>query len=361
MSQIHLHQLVLAKIEAIGEAEAAVFFRKGAATISKWKGGTTPPDIAAAQLALDDYFTDKAVPPAGKLIATAPDAPPPQGHTIPPKQEGEPQPFTTTLGDAKEGDKFTQPGENEKPKEQRRKIMILMPTSSEKGIMAVTAQALLGSWKATIDDDRIREELAHLQIVTDTNAHAARNELASRFLKSGDEWTFWMDRDMIVSFGNPAWFADKTGVKWPAEFSGQAYINRLMSHGKSIVGCAYSERSRHGRMLFAGGMKEKGGADTELMTSIRSGPRNQLVPVDWIGFGCIAVHRKVFEDMIERCPEVKPAKVGGDYRFFNPLPEASSHGGEDIAFCVRAKRAGHQTYMDLACIAGHVGMQAYMP
>lgn len=360
---INLLKLTLYKARSLEEAQegsAAVFFKKSANTIAKWLSSTTPPDIGAAQTALDDYLAS-----AEGQNLTLPkldsEQTPPQGVTIPPKEDHEPQIHKTTMGDGIESEKYTQPGELEKPAEApRKRISILMPTSSEKGVMAVTTLALLGSWKATLPAEH-QALLANLDIQTDTNAHSARNMLATRFLKTQNEWSFWMDRDMIVSFGNPAWFADKTGKAYDQQFAGQAYINRLMSHNKTIVGCAYSERSRHGRMLFAGGMKEKGAPDTELMAEIRSGPKDKLVMVDWIGFGAIAVHRKVLEDMIERCPEVKPASGTTDFRFFNPLPEATSHGGEDVAFCTRAKRAGHATYMDLSCIAGHVGMQSYMP
>jgi hypothetical protein len=76
----------------------------------------------------------------------------------------------------------------------------------------------------------------------------------------------------------------------------------------------------------------------------------------------VLVHRSVFEDIIKTQPEVEVtdlafvSKFGYKYRFFNHITEEHS---EDASFCIRAKKAGHQTYVDYAVMPLHVGEAAY--
>jgi len=91
------------------------------------------------------------------------------------------------------------------------------------------------------------------------------------------------------------------------------------------------------------------------------GPRDAIIQREWIGFGHALVHRSVFEDIIKACPEIElqaghQLRAQYTYGFFD-----ASIGipGDDINFCLRAKKAGHEIYADLSLMASHVGTKAY--
>jgi hypothetical protein len=61
------------------------------------------------------------------------------------------------------------------------------------------------------------------------------------------------------------------------------------------------------------------------------------------------VHRRVFEDIAKTYPDI-------DGNFFHPI---DGKVGEDISFCIRAKKSGHPTFCDLAVPTFHVGYKTY--
>ncbi len=84
---------------------------------------------------------------------------------------------------------------------------------------------------------------------------------------------------------------------------------------------------------------------------------------DWVGFGCALVHRDVFLDVIKtqgdeirvKNDHIKSA-LKYDFGFFNPV---DNDIGDDISFCARARKAGHEVFVDLAISCGHVGSKVY--
>ena len=68
-----------------------------------------------------------------------------------------------------------------------------------------------------------------------------------------------------------------------------------------------------------------------------------VVPVDWIGSGCMLIHRKVLTDIKEKYPELKQGP-------FYP---------DDISFCKRAKECGHDAHIDLGVPVFNVGIKAF--
>lgn len=187
----------------------------------------------------------------------------------------------------------------------------------------------------------------------------SRNKLASRFLDSGEEWSIWLDDDMIPQTGNPTWFrymtfcdewADSTGNrKIPEDNLSIHFIDRLLSHGEKIVGTTYFGRQHTGRPMFHEGIE-----NVAVNRESRNYP-NQLMATQWVGTGCLLVHRSVYLDMQKAYPQLAPTQLMPQWDFFRLIPDK----GEDASFCDRAIKIGHQPYVDLGLHCAHVGRAAY--
>lgn len=185
----------------------------------------------------------------------------------------------------------------------------------------------------------------------------ARNTLAQRFLNSGCEWAFWMDSDMVIPAGDAQWFKQATGLdQIPDMFAGVNGLMRLLWQKKKLIGVTYFAKEPNGAAQFSGGH------DLLSFGRIRNSPVDQVKAVDWIGFGGVLMHRDVLLDIIKQQGDelrVKDQGVikrfGYEYNFFERLPECT----EDSSFCWRAKKAGHQTYVDFSVRAAHIGETCY--
>jgi hypothetical protein len=70
-------------------------------------------------------------------------------------------------------------------------------------------------------------------------------------------------------------------------------------------------------------------------------PARPLIPVDWVGTGCVLIKRRVFEKL--------PA----------PWFVATDVGlGSDSYFCEKARGKGFGVFVDVATVAGHIGAQS---
>jgi hypothetical protein len=224
----------------------------------------------------------------------------------------------------------------------------------------------------------------------------SRNTLADMFLQSGLEWMLTIDDDMVVPFGNGKWINSYGGFDIPKPFCDFNTIDRLMSHGKTLVGALYFGRWRKGGPMFAEGMR-----DGKLTAYARKGPYDKLLATKWVGTGCMLIHRSVFLDIEQKFPMLarKDENGGGNWftssehdlanavdrsvKLLEATPgdggtavdvqqilmsaqrqtkdNASLGTGEDVIFCNRARVSGHQPYVDLGLVCGHVGSDTYGP
>lgn len=233
------------------------------------------------------------------------------------------------------------------------KIWLLFPCFSDTN--AATTWALVITAKKYGDKINMDMESGDSMIVN------SRNKLAARFLETGSEWSVWLDSDMIPPVGNPEWFrymtfcdewADTLGVqKIPQQILETHFIDRLLSHGQKLVGSMYVGRQLRGRPMFNEGINTVSGNK-----EARTYP-NQLAPTDWVGTGCMLVHRQVYIDMQNAYPELAPTQEMPQWDFFRLMPGR----GEDASFCSRALKIGHQPYVDLGLHCAHVGKASYGP
>lgn len=216
-------------------------------------------------------------------------------------------------------------------------------------------------------------------------AHS-RNKLADGFLRTKFEWMLMVDDDSVPPFGNAALYNSFTGFDLDEKFAGLNGIDRLLSHNKTIVGGLYRGRWTHGKPIFA-----EGG---QIQKWIESGPKDELRPTKWVGFGFVLLHRTVFLDIEKSFPHLARKADGTGGNFFTSSEHDMRHAvetilnspddlsgsdlrenlrramqtsdrnsnlgvGEDVQFCRRAAQAGHTTFIDLGCIVGHLGEHCF--
>jgi hypothetical protein len=185
--------------------------------------------------------------------------------------------------------------------------------------------------------------------------YKARNKLADQFVNSNSEYAFWADDDIIFPIGRAGWFRwiNQLPSSFPESFASRHSIDRLLSHNKTIVSGLYFGRQVKGQPMYHEGLRERG-SNIAARSYI-----DELRPTDWIPTGFKLVHRSVYEDIRAKFPDLAPRKdpgpEGSHWGYYNPIGEA----GEDVSFCIRAKQAGHQPYIDLGLHATHVGYMAY--
>lgn len=221
-----------------------------------------------------------------------------------------------------------------------------------------------------------------------------RNILAEEFLRSGVEWSFWVDSDEILPTGDATLFNALAGMRLPDQFAGLNILDRLLSHGKTVVGAVYWGRYPNSKPIYAEGMNSE-----REDAYARKGPYDLIKPTAWIGFGAVLVHRSVFLDIEERYPHlarnpqtgsggnwfspneqdlrrhfdkvmetlhenleanVKLAKIQASYTSaMQALVKSPVGAGEDVSFCQRAAACGHIAHVDMALYCGHLGDRVF--
>lgn len=223
----------------------------------------------------------------------------------------------------------------------------------------------------------------------------SRNKCVEQFLKSSMEWALWIDDDMVVPWGNSAWFRAYTGWgDFPDPFAGFNAIDRLLAAKKTVVGATY-----WGRHPGAGPVYNEGSANPAEREYCWKGPYDVVKPTAWVGTGCLLTHRSAFEDIEKRFPNIGRGSDGKGGNWFSPtehnlmrnvnllrdmltdgpmtsekslraltmvegaLSDARANSGlstgEDVTFCRRAAQCGHQPHVDLGLWCGHIGHLVY--
>lgn len=165
----------------------------------------------------------------------------------------------------------------------------------------------------------------------------ARSRIATNFLESDADVLLWIDDDMVFD----------------AEECLQ--ICREAFERKTIVGAVCSTRGVLGKITAKFGPEVK-----QLGFFARGGVHEAIS----IGCGLTAVHRAVFEHLVDS-PDLPKCSTAGEgavdyiYPFYMTLVEDGLWWGEDTSFCIRARRAGFQVLVDTRARVGHKGHYVY--
>lgn len=192
--------------------------------------------------------------------------------------------------------------------------------------------------------DKIRFDMS----IGDAMIYHSRNKLVEKFLQTDAKYLLMMDDDIIPCIGRPAWMRStvQSAQNVPDLPLQRHIIHRLLNSGKTLIGGAYFGRQEGARLMCSNqGLVEAARAYNDMVE-----------PVDWIGTGCLLIHRSVFDDIRKKFPELTTNDPENPFDYFLPM---KGHVGEDISFCYRAKEAGHMPYIDLGTPVFHLGYKTY--
>lgn len=184
----------------------------------------------------------------------------------------------------------------------------------------------------------------------DAMIYHARNKLATRFVESEREWSLWIDDDIIAPIGRSKWFKymGRLPEDYPDAIAERHVVHRLIGHKKTVVGGTYFGRQPGGPPMFSDMYRPDAVRDARAM-------KDGLRSMEWVATGCLLVHRSVYLDIQKKFPELAPDEHRKEWDFF--LPETGK--GEDVAFCARARAAGHDVFVDTGLQCLHVGWASY--
>ncbi len=99
-----------------------------------------------------------------------------------------------------------------------------------------------------------------------------------------------------------------------------------------------------------------GGSSAMELVRLRSVPgETGTEEQEWVGMHFCRIHRSVFEEMRVRAdelfPEIRPKTDKEPWGYFL---KSSAEPGEDISFCLRARKMGVKSWLDTALRVGHV-------
>lgn len=148
--------------------------------------------------------------------------------------------------------------------------------------------------------------------------YTSRNLLGQTAIEMGADYVFWLDSDMV--------FPPDTLVKM---------IKTLEENDLDFLSGVYFKRVAPYKPVLFDEMDDTGVNYTEF-EKIPDG----IFEIGGCGFGCVLMKTDILIDVL-----------ASEMDMFTPLPRA----GEDIAFCIRARRCGYKLYADSTIPLGHVG------
>ena len=147
----------------------------------------------------------------------------------------------------------------------------------------------------------------------------ARNKLAQQAIDVGADYILWLDSDTV--------FEPDTLAEMLKAIEGKDYITGIVHRRRPPFNpCIYKTIRL--------------GVDGEnFVEQYDDYPKDSLFEIDGSGFACVLMRTEMIKQIIAR-----------DHTLFSPILGF----GEDISFCIRAKRAGYKLHCYSKIQCGHV-------
>lgn len=210
-----------------------------------------------------------------------------------------------------------------------KQVSIAIPVAES--VPVATFQTILAAVNyAALNGVRIEHiGVTHRQLIDN-----ARNGLAEAFLTSATEWILWLDSDMT----------------FPINTITELFKVAEEKNAKMVTGIYYQRKNQNLPVLWSRGEEtehagltgmENQRAKTNKYVGAFMFPhpdKKEPFKVHAAGFGCVLIHRSVFEVL--------------DRPWFKFIPEVCS---EDFYFFVNAKEAGFELWATPSLDLGHIG------
>lgn len=150
--------------------------------------------------------------------------------------------------------------------------------------------------------------------------YTSRDDLARYAMKEGFDYVLWLDSDMI----------------FPEDFHERMFKTLTENNLDILSGIYYKRKPPYSPVIFDK-MQLKGKIwDYSWLEDVP----DSLFEVGACGFGCVLLKTEVLMSV-----QLKHGYL------FHPM----QNGGEDVAFCVRARDCGYKIMCDPTIVCGHVG------
>ena len=167
-------------------------------------------------------------------------------------------------------------------------------------------------------------------IVTSSLIYDARNLILQRALEGNFDFILWLDSDMVIPYD--AMWKLKIGIENGYDMVSGLYFKRKPPYDPVI----------YKRCEL---VKLDGGKLDPVAETFEDYPRNNLFEIDGCGFGCTLMTTDLARRVAEQLGKLPFMPVGGF--------------GEDLSFCMRAKRVGGRIGCDSSVKAGHCGRMVF--
>ena len=192
------------------------------------------------------------------------------------------------------------------------KILLGMPTVGT--IPTKTVISLL----ATVERGKVEP-----MIVSGSLVYDARDAIAMYAVENDYDYVLYVDSDMVFN-------ADD--------------LRRLLAHQVGICSGLYVTRDGRNENVIYSKVITRRRFPYRKPERIPDNSTTGFAPVSACGFGFCLIKTSVLKSML---------------KYYKSLFEPSKGVGEDIAFCLRAKRVGFKTFVDRDVKLGHVGEKVY--
>lgn len=154
----------------------------------------------------------------------------------------------------------------------------------------------------------------------------ARNTGCLKLLELGWEWLYFLDDDVIPP---------------------NDVLIKLMSHNKPIVSGVYYRRYAPLAPVML--LESENGSGPQWITQY---PENSLIKVDYVGSGCLLIHRSVLESLPPLSNRCHWFEWRCDRTDLTHLEKTS----EDFTFCKHARNHGFEIFVDTSIQCIHAGL-----
>jgi GT2 family glycosyltransferase len=160
-------------------------------------------------------------------------------------------------------------------------------------------------------------------IVTGSLVYDARDAIAQHAVDNDYDYVLYVDSDMVFNAED---------------------LKRLLAHQVGICSGLYVTRDGEDRNVAYNKIITRRRFPYRAPKLIEDSSTSGFAPVSAVGFGFCLIKCSVLKSM---------------FKHYKSLFEPFKGVGEDVAFCIRARRLGYKTFIDRDVKLGHVGEKVY--